>query len=70
MLFAESQQSKENYYSFCTSELRHRLYSVAKGSDYNVLAIGQHLDDLCESFLLSIFHAGRLRTLKAHYHIK
>ncbi|XP_072386155.1 uncharacterized protein [Diabrotica undecimpunctata] len=62
--------AKENYYSFCTQALRHRLYSSAKSSEYNVLAIGQHLDDLCESFLLSVFHTGKLRTMRAHYYIR
>ncbi|XP_056640818.1 uncharacterized protein LOC130447813 isoform X2 [Diorhabda sublineata] len=62
--------AKENYYSFCSPGLRHRLYSSAKSSGYNVLAIGQHLDDLCESFLLSVFHTGKLRTLRAHYYIR
>ncbi|CAG9856772.1 unnamed protein product [Phyllotreta striolata] len=62
--------AKENYYTFCTPALRQRLYSSAKSSGYNVLAIGQHLDDVCESFLLSVFHTGRLRTLRAHYFIR
>ncbi|KAJ8971596.1 hypothetical protein NQ314_000621, partial [Rhamnusium bicolor] len=66
----EQLDAKENFYSFCTSTLRHRLYSSAKSSGYNVLAIGQHLDDLCESFLLSVFHTGKLRTMRAHYYIK
>ena len=37
--------------------------------DYNVLAFGQHLDDLAESFLMSVFHNGLLRTMKAHYRV-
>ena len=28
---------------------------------------GQHLDDLAESFFMSVFHNGRLRTMKANY---
>lgn len=32
--------------------------------------MGQHLDDLAESFLMSVFHNGRLRTMKANYTIK
>ena len=32
-----------------------------------VLALGQHLDDLAESFFMSVFHNGRLRTMKAAY---
>ncbi len=49
---------------------RGRLYAAARANGYNVLALGQHLDDLAESFLMSTFHNGRLRTMKAHYHIK
>jgi len=35
--------------------------------NYNVLALGQHLDDITESFLMSVFRNGTLRTMKAHY---
>ncbi|XP_064215241.1 uncharacterized protein LOC658498 isoform X2 [Tribolium castaneum] len=66
----QREEAKENLYSFCTSSVRRRLYSAAKSSGYNVLAIGQHLDDLCENFFLSVFHTGRLRTMRAHYYIK
>lgn len=64
------ESAKENYYTFCTPGLRQRLYSAAKSSGYNVLAIGQHLDDVCESFMLSVFHTGKLRSLRAHYFIR
>lgn len=60
----------ENYFSFCTTDIRHRLYEIAKNGEFNVIAVGQHLDDLVENFLLSIFHKGRLKTLKAHYYIR
>lgn len=66
----QREEAKENLYSFRTSSLRRRLYSSAKSSGYNVLAIAQHLDDLCENFFLSVFHTGRLRTMRAHYYIK
>jgi len=32
--------------------------------------MGQHLDDLAESFFMSVFHNGRLRTMKANYKVK
>ena len=32
-----------------------------------MLALAQHLDDLAESFVMSSFHNGRLRTMKANY---
>ena len=65
-----SQKVVENYFSFSVTGLRQRLYSIAKNGGYNVLAIGQHLDDVVENFLLAIFHTGRLRAIKAHYYIR
>ncbi|KAF5305900.1 hypothetical protein FQR65_LT07511 [Abscondita terminalis] len=64
------QQTKENLYSFCTPEKRRRLYTTARSCGYNVLAIGQHLDDLCESFILSIFQTGRIKSMNAHYYVR
>ncbi|XP_011498134.1 PREDICTED: uncharacterized protein LOC105362393 [Ceratosolen solmsi marchali] len=56
--------------SFCEKATRAKLYALAKGNGYNVLALGQNLDDLTEGFLSSVFHNGRLRTMKAHYYIR
>lgn len=56
--------------SFCSRMKRGRIYACARREGYNVLAFGQHLDDLTESFVMSIFHNGRLRTMKAHYNVK
>ncbi|XP_050546632.1 uncharacterized protein LOC126908518 isoform X2 [Daktulosphaira vitifoliae] len=56
--------------SFCSRMKRGRLYATARANRYNVLALGQHLDDLAESFLMSTFHNGRLRSMKAHYSVK
>ncbi len=49
---------------------RGRMYAAARRNKYNVLAMGQHLDDMAESFLMSVFHNGRLRTMKANYTVK
>ena len=46
------------------------MYAAARREGFNVLAFGQHLDDLAESFLMSVFHNGRLRTMKANYTVK
>lgn len=35
-----------------------------------MLALGQHLDDCAESFFMSLFHNGRLRTMKANYTVQ
>jgi selenocysteine lyase/cysteine desulfurase/tRNA(Ile)-lysidine synthase TilS/MesJ len=55
--------------SWCSRMKRGILYNTARREGYNVLALGQHLDDLAESFIMSIFHNGFLRTMKAHYTI-
>ncbi|KAK7097022.1 uncharacterized protein [Littorina saxatilis] len=56
--------------SFCSRMKRGRIYAAARRGGYNVLALGQHLDDLAESFIMSLFHNGSLRTMKAHYTVQ
>jgi selenocysteine lyase/cysteine desulfurase/tRNA(Ile)-lysidine synthase TilS/MesJ len=53
--------------AFCARMKRGALYSCARQHGCNVLALGQHADDVAESLLLSAFHNGALRTMKAHY---
>ncbi len=64
---AEAHMDGDSYCSFCARMRRGILYSVARKQGYNVLALAQHLDDLAESFMMSSFHGGRLKTMKAHY---
>jgi len=64
---AREHMDKDSYCSFCARMKRGILYTLARREGYNVLALGQHLDDLAESFLMSAFHGGRLQTMKAHY---
>jgi len=64
---AEKHMDNQSYCSFCSRMKRGIMYSTARDNDYNVLALAQHLDDLAESFLMSAFHGGRLKTMKAHY---
>ena len=45
------------------------IYTCARRENYNVIAMGQHLDDLAESFIMSAFNNGTLRTMKANYTI-
>jgi len=53
--------------SWCARMKRGVLYTTARRENYNVLAMGQHLDDLAESLIMSCFYNGRLRTMKACY---
>uniref|UniRef100_A0A6T6TEL6 tRNA(Ile)-lysidine/2-thiocytidine synthase N-terminal domain-containing protein n=1 Tax=Amorphochlora amoebiformis TaxID=1561963 RepID=A0A6T6TEL6_9EUKA len=59
--------SRDSICSFCSRMRRGILYNCARREGYNVLALGQHLDDLAESFVMSAFHNGSLRTMKANY---
>jgi len=55
--------------SYCSRMKRGILYQACRREGYNVLALGQHLDDLAESFVMSAFYNGKLRTMKANYRI-
>jgi len=67
MEMAKAHMGKPSYCAFCSRIKRGIMYRVLRDEGYNVLALGQHLDDLAESFLLSAFHGGQLRTMKANY---
>jgi len=64
---AEEHMGKNSYCAFCSRLKRGIIYSTARQHNYNVIALGQHLDDIAESFLMSAFHGGKLNTMKAHY---
>lgn len=64
---AEEKMDNNSYCAFCARMKRGSIYSAAREEGYNVVALAQHLDDLAESFLMSAFHGGQLRTMKAHY---
>ena len=55
--------------SFCARMKRGNLYTTARRNNCNKLVLAQHLDDLAESFLMSVMHNGFLRTMKANYKI-
>lgn len=52
----------ESICSFCSRMKRGRLYACARRHGYNVLAIGQHLDDIAERF--EVFHYFLIKTLR------
>ena len=64
---ADKHMDGDSYCSFCSRIKRGIMYSTAREQGYNVLVLGQHLDDLVESFMMSAFHGGKLKTMKAHY---
>jgi tRNA 2-thiocytidine biosynthesis protein TtcA len=66
---ARLSMQKNSICSFCSRMKRGMIYTCARRNGYNVIAMGQHLDDLAESFVMSSFHNGQLRTMKANYTI-
>eukprot|EP00915_Cephaloidophora_sp_WS-2016_P001073 GHVH01001483.1.p1 GENE.GHVH01001483.1~~GHVH01001483.1.p1 ORF type:complete len:1282 (-),score=180.56 GHVH01001483.1:59-3904(-) len=66
---AKQKMSEKNvsFCSFCARLKRGLLYSCMEDHGYTSLALGQHLDDIAESFMMSVFHNGSLNTMKAHY---
>jgi len=66
---AQSTMRGDSFCSYCARMRRGALYQIAREEKCTVLALGQHLDDLAETFLMSAFHEGKLRTMRAHYRI-
>lgn len=64
---AEEHMTNDSYCAFCSRMKRGLMYKTAREHGYNVIALGQHLDDLAESFIMSAFRGGRLETMKANY---
>jgi tRNA 2-thiocytidine biosynthesis protein TtcA len=67
MAQARRHMSGDSFCAYCSRMKRGIMYSTCRRHGYRVLALAQHLDDLAESFLMSAFHGGQLRTMKAHY---
>jgi tRNA 2-thiocytidine biosynthesis protein TtcA len=67
MDMAKQHMGKNSYCAFCSRIKRGIIYNTARKNNFNVIALAQHLDDLAESFLMSAFHGGQLKTMKAHY---
>ncbi|MEO1767409.1 ATP-binding protein [Thiobacter aerophilum] len=64
---AKTSMQGDSFCAFCSRLRRGLLYGCARREGYNVLALAQHLDDLAETFLMSAFFGGKLRTMQAHY---
>lgn len=66
---AQKSMRGDSFCSFCSRIRRGVQYNIAREHNYNVLVLAQHLDDLAESFMMSLFQQGQLQTMKAHYRI-
>lgn len=64
---AQRHMDGDSFCAYCARMKRGIMYRICREHGYGVLALAQHLDDLAESLLMSLFHGGQLRTMKAHY---
>ncbi|MEW6354133.1 MAG: ATP-binding protein [Pseudomonadota bacterium] len=64
---AKQNMGNDSFCAYCSRMKRGVMYDAARKGGYNVLALAQHMDDLAETFLMSAFHGGKLRTMQAHY---
>jgi tRNA 2-thiocytidine biosynthesis protein TtcA len=64
---AKEHMDGDSFCAYCARMKRGIMYGVCRREGYGALALAQHLDDLAESLLMSIFHGGQLRTMKARY---
>jgi tRNA(Ile)-lysidine synthase TilS/MesJ len=64
---ARQHMDGDSFCAYCARMKRGIMYTTCRERGYNVLALAQHLDDLAESLLMSLFHGGQMRTMKAHY---
>jgi tRNA 2-thiocytidine biosynthesis protein TtcA len=64
---AEANLRGDSFCAYCSRMRRGILYRVAREQGCTVLALAQHLDDLAETFMMSAFFGGKLRTMQAHY---
>ncbi|MCP4452218.1 MAG: tRNA 2-thiocytidine biosynthesis protein TtcA, partial [Planctomycetes bacterium] len=53
---AKESMDGDSFCAYCSRMKRGIMYSTCREHDYNVLALAQHLDDLAESLLMSMFH--------------
>jgi len=56
-------REEQNPCSLCANMRRGALNSVANSLGYNKLALGHHIDDVLNTFILSLLFEGRLSTM-------
>jgi tRNA 2-thiocytidine biosynthesis protein TtcA len=60
-------KDSDSFCAYCSRMRRGILYRTAREQKFNVLALAQHLDDLAETLMMSMFFGGKMRTMQAHY---
>ncbi len=62
-IIIENKRPGTSFCSFCARLRRGSIYSTAKKLKITKIALGHHLDDLCETVLLNLFFSGQLKAM-------
>lgn len=66
MKLVKEKMGRKSPCALCSRLRRGQLHAAADRLGCNVIALGQHLDDLCVSLLMSLFRGNGLKTMGPH----